>query len=93
MEMAKWFSALGIAGFLGFVGLVGSWEAEYSRLTTCTNIQHEVATFTDNSGHDWKWDIEAGEYFEVGNVYRLIMDNNHTPHNMFDDTIKKIKKN
>jgi len=91
--MNKFFSAIGVSAFLLFAGLMSSWEAEYSRLAVCTNRQGTVYTFTDNNGNDWEWEREPGETFELGYAYRLVMDNNHTPFNKYDDTIKKIKKN
>ena len=92
--MMKALEILGLVGFLGFTGLVGTWEAEYSRLTICTNYSYtkQVYTFTDNNGNDWEWERELLDDFEVGKAYRLIMDDNHSPSNIYDDTIKKIKK-
>lgn len=90
----KFFEILGLVGFLGFIGLVGGWESTYTRLTICTNYNYEtqVYTFTDNSGNDWEWEREPLDDFKVGNAYRLVMDDNHTTSNIYDDWIKKIKK-
>ena len=89
--MAKIVETLGLVAFLLFSGLVGGWEATGSRLTVCTNFEANVYTFTDNQGHDWEWEAEIGDDFEIGKAYRLIMDNNHSS-TLEDDIIKKIKK-
>ena len=88
--LTKILSTLGIFGFVGFAGLIGGWESTYHMATICTNEQNGIYTFTDKLGNDWEWEAEAGESFEVGNGYRLTMDDNHTPAR-FDDWIKKIE--
>lgn len=84
--------ALGLTAFLLVVGLVGGWESKYSRLATCTGFVKDVYTFTDNSGEMWEWEKEKGDDFQLGYVYRLVMDDNHTTI-IEDDWIYKIKKN
>ena len=76
--------------FLSVAGLTGTYEATYSRLVTCTNYENDIYTFTDNQGNDWEWEKEEKDNFEVGKVYRLIMDDNHSS-SIYDDIIKKIK--
>jgi hypothetical protein len=90
---SKFLPTLGLIGFLGVVGLVGEWETHYTRLATCTNIQYDtrIAKFIDNDGNMWKWEIEPTESFEIGNVYRLHMSDNHST-SIYDDYIRKIKK-
>lgn len=88
--MNKLLGAIGMAAFLGFVGLCGEWETHYTRLATCVNVDYEthIYSFVDNSGNIWEWE---GDYFEVGNVYRLHMSDNHST-TITDDYIRKIKK-
>ena len=90
---SRFLPTLGLIGFLGVVGLVGEWETHYTRLATCTNIQYDtrIAEFIDNGGNVWEWEIEPAEFFEIGNVYRLHMSDNHST-SIYDDYIRKIKK-
>ncbi len=85
---SKVLLVLGTVGFLGIWGLIGNYEATYSRLAICSAHKGSVWVFTDNSGNDWEWE---GDYFEIGNAYRLIMDTLHTDSYIYDDQIKKIK--
>ncbi len=92
--MHKLICTLGLTFFLGMTSLVSTLDAEYSRLAVCTHHNYEtgVITFTDNCGNDWEWEREAGETFEVGKAYRLIMDDRHSS-DIHDDWIKKVKEN
>lgn len=92
--MYKFVYAFGLTFFLGMTGFVSTIDAEYSRLAVCTHHNYEtgVVTFTDNSGNDWEWEREAGETFEVGKAYRLVMDDRHST-DIHDDWIKRVKKN
>ena len=87
----NFLAALGLIGFLGLVCLVGGWESKYSRLATCTRQDGTIFTFTDNDGHDWEWEYDYKDFYEVGKVYRLIMDDNHSS-SIYDDWIVKVKK-
>lgn len=84
--------AVGFVVFMAVIGIIGGWESKYSKLATCTSSHDSIYTFTDNSGNEWEWEREKGEIFTVGNVYRLIMDDNHSS-SIHDDWIYKIKKN
>lgn len=90
--MRKILPMLGLIGFLGFIGLVGTWEATYTRDTVCTGHVGNVYTFTDTCGYMWDWEAEETESFEMGETYKLIMDDCHST-SIHDDWIKKIKKN
>ena len=92
--MYKFVYVFGLTFFLGMTGFVSTIDAEYSRLAVCTHHNYEtgVVTFTDNSGNDWEWEREAGETFEVGKAYRLVMDDRHST-DIHDDWIKRVKKN
>ena len=79
------------AGFLTFVGVVGSYESAYSRDAVCESCNDNVYTFIDESGNEWEWETEKGEEFTIGTMYTLSMDDNHTS-NIEDDWIKKIEK-
>ena len=81
-----------LIGFIGFVGLIGSFETTYSRQTVCTNLTSEIATFTDINGNNWDWELEKGNFFQLGKNYKLIMNTNGTS-SIYDDQIKKIEKN
>ena len=83
--------ALLFAGFLTFVGVVGSYESAYNRDAVCESYNNGVYTFIDESGNEWEWEAEAKEKFAIGSTYTLSMDDNHTS-NIEDDWIKKIKK-
>ena len=88
----NFLAVLGLVGFLALVGFVGGLESRYSRLALCTERHGDVFTFTDNSGNEWEWEHDYKDYYEVGNVYRLVMDDNHTS-SIYDDWIIKVKKN
>lgn len=87
----KALEILGLATFLGIVGAVGSFEAEYTREAVCTNYSQGVYTFTDYNGNDWEWEEEPGDHFENGRTYVLTMDDMHSSQ-IEDDFIKFIQK-
>ena len=89
--MNKILTALGLAGFIGFTAMVSTFEATYTRDTICTGCIDNVYTFTDVCGYTWEWEAEEGETFEMGESYKLIMDDCHSS-DIHDDWIKKIKK-
>jgi len=88
----NFLAVLGLVGFLALVGFVGGLESRYSRLALCTERHGDIFTFTDNSGNEWEWEHDYKDYYEVGKVYRLVMDDNHTS-SIYDDWIIKVKKN
>lgn len=92
--MIKIAKIFGLIGFLGLTGLVGGWESTYTKSTICTSYDYDtrIYVFTDENGNDWEWEQEITDNFEIGYSYYLTMDDNHTPSNIYDDWIKKIKK-
>lgn len=82
-----------ISGFLAVVGLVGGWESKYTKEATCTGYMQGVYSFTDSRGDVWEWEEEQGDDFIINETYVLVMDDNHSINNRFDDWIYKIKKN
>lgn len=78
-------------GFLVLVGLIGNWESKYTRAVTCIEKTDNFYNFMDESGNVWGWETNK-DTFSVGDPYYLIMDDNHTPNDIFDDSIIKIKK-
>ena len=87
----KIFMTFCLAGFILAVGLVGGWESKYLRVAVCDGKVNETYYFTDLSGHTWAWDADKGETFNLGDEYKLIMDDNHST-SIYDDWIYKIKK-
>lgn len=93
--MKKVLYGLGLVVFLFIVGLVGEWETHYSMLATCveTDWINNIATFVDNRGNEWEWELDLDSWFIKENcAYRLCMSDNHTT-SIYDDYIRKIKEN
>ena len=88
------YGIIGTIIFLLFVGLIGGWESRYTRMAVCSgyNLSTNEYYFTDNTKNVWIWESKKHEDFMVGGAYRLIMDDSHTPTNINDDWIRKIKK-
>ena len=84
--MKRLIAGFGFLLFFGIVGMLGTWEARYTKLATCIDYKNNIYTFTDNDGHTWEWDSET-KSFQIGNFYKLVMDDNHTPNNIYDDKI------
>ena len=67
------------------------YEHNYTRKNCeIVNVENGVATFIDECGYCWKWEIEENEYFEVGDFVDLRMNDHCTNGNIFDDEITKI---
>jgi len=81
-----------ISGFLVVVGLLGGWESKYTKEATCIGYAEGVYTFVDSEGDAWMWESEQGENFDVNETYVLVMDDNHSINNRYDDWIYKIKE-
>lgn len=66
-------------------------EHNYTR-ENCEIIQicDGIATFEDKRGNRWDWKIEQNEYFEVGEVVDLRMNDNSSVDNIEDDVIRKV---
>ena len=67
------------------------YEHNYTRKNCeIVNVEDGVATFVDECGYSWKWEIEENEYFEIGDFVDLRMNDHNTNNNIFDDEITKI---
>lgn len=88
--MKRIFASFCFLLFFVFVGILGTWEARYTKTVKCIKYKNNVYTFIDSNNHTWLWDSTA-EDFQFDKNYKLIMDDNHTPNNIYDDRIIAIK--
>jgi len=65
-------------------------ESRYSRPVVCIASYSGEYTFEDRTGNLWGWDT-TDKVYEIGKEYILEMSDNHTPMNIKDDPILKIK--
>ena len=91
--MKRLLAIFTLISILAVVGFAGEWETHYTRLAVCTDVNYCIneATFTDNDGHIWIWELEKTDYFCEGKAYRLYMSNSHTM-SIYDDYIREIKE-
>ena len=82
---------LAICGVIGVMATVGTYEATYTRETTCAYIKNDIYTFIDKQGNMWEWEKEPDDNFIINETYILTMDSCHSS-TIYDDWIKKIEK-
>lgn len=81
-----------ITGMLSvcFVIFICGWmDTHYIRQATVTRITNNVVTITDTTNNVWT--CEATK-LKVNDRIKVLMDNNGTDTNIYDDIIIKIKK-
>lgn len=89
--MKKIFGGIGIFVFLLIIGFVGTWETKYDLDCTCIKVDAETASFCDNNGHVWEWELEENDFIQLDKTYILHMNNNHTA-SVLDDEIESFSK-
>lgn len=77
---------IGISALLGFCWCAAT-ESTYKRDATITSINHGLVCATDSRGNDWEF---WGDDFYIGQEVTLVMDDNHTTSNIYDDFVKKV---
>ena len=80
-----------IAVVVGMFCAVGYYEHNYTR-EDCevVRVENGIATFEDQCGYRWNWEIEENEYFEVGDFVDLKMFDNGSTSYIQDDEITKV---
>ena len=94
--MKKDYFIKGMALVFGFVLvliLCSIIESTYKREVRVNAIEENVVTFEDECGFLWDWEKEESEKaYSIGEKATLIMFNNHTENNIYDDEIKRVKR-
>lgn len=68
-------------------------ESTYRREVKVNAVENNVITFEDENGFLWDWEQEESEKaYTIGEKATLIMFNNHTDNNIYDDEIKRVKR-
>ena len=65
-------------------------ETRYTRSAVCIASYNGGHTFEDQTGNLWGWDT-TDKIYELGKEYILEMSDNHTPMNIKDDPILKVR--
>lgn len=77
-----------------FLNAVGLWyEQHYTLQGTVVDTTNNIISIEDNRGNVWEWEnteTDKEEQLEVADSVVLIMSNNATLDNIYDDTIVKI---
>ena len=86
-------SAILVLLFIALFVCVNKIETSYTRKAKVTYVENNTVLFEDENGNIWEWEKERGEreYREGENVI-LKMDTNNTDTNVFDDIIKRVKR-
>lgn len=94
--MSKVFSIISEVLVIGFVifamCFVGYSETHYQKTVTVFSKNGNVITFEDFKGDLWDYETDSISDFEIGSEHYLLMHNNYTENNFYDDIIVKIKK-
>lgn len=68
--------------------------AVYPHMGEVTEVYHKAngyeITFADGVGRQWSWIDDSGDWF-TGDFVAVIMDDNGTPHNCYDDRVVDAK--
>ena len=80
-----------IAVVVGMFCMASYYETHYTR-EECevVRVENGVATFEDQCGYRWNWEIEENEYFEVGDKVDLKMYGGCSSSYIKDDVIIRI---
>ena len=84
---------IGIAAFTVIVlllGKVGYWETHYTTTGNIVAIENDTMFICDEKGELWGYDIVNN--LTIGDEVELVMWNNTTDMNIYDDEIVEIKK-
>lgn len=68
------------------LGLLGGYEATYTREATVSNVENGIVYAVDNCGYEWTYQGSA----TIGESVTLIMDDAHTS-TIKDDIVIKVK--
>ena len=71
-------------------GFIAYDETRYTRSAVCIASYNGEHTFEDRTGNLWGWDT-TDKIYEIGKEYILEMSDNHTPMNIKDDPILKVR--
>ena len=69
-------------------GWCSHYEHHYTRKAVVTNVECIEVTVKDNSGHYWTF---MGNGYNKGDKLTLVMNDNMTPNNIYDDIVKEVK--
>lgn len=75
-----------VAFFIG-LGCCGALESTYTRNAVVGYVSNGIVSCYDESDNTWEF---YGDGFYVGQEVKLIMDNNHTENNIYDDFVKDV---
>lgn len=68
-------------------------ETSYTREAKVTYTKNNTVLFKDENGNIWEWEKEAKEKeYKEGEKVTLKMDTNNTDTNVFDDIVKRVKR-
>lgn len=84
------FNLLIVVCIIGFVGLLGSMEATYTREGQVVYVKGNIVTVEDKSG--FLWELETDE-LQKGQMVVLKMNDNNTDGIITDDIIVDYKIN
>ena len=79
-----------LAGIIAFVtgfSWCAATESTYKRNAVVDQIDKGFVSAYDESGNDWEF---WGDGFYIGQEITLVMDDNHTPTNIYDDIVKNV---
>lgn len=62
-------------------------KATYPKTTVCLAVNHQTNTVTVADCNGTNWQFTGCQDFEEGDLIALIMDDNATPDNIWDDNI------
>lgn len=63
------------------------YESTYTRNAVVAQIDNGLVSADDESGNTWTF---WGDDFYIGQEVTLVMDDNHTTSNIYDDFVKKV---
>ena len=86
MKSLMWI-AIAVSVFCSTAYLENHYTREECKVV---RVESGVATFEDECGYRWNWEIEENEYFEVGDKVDLKMYNNGSSNYIEDDEIIRI---
>lgn len=86
-------SAILILLFIALFICISKIETSYTREAKVTYVKNNTVLFEDENGNIWEWEREAKEReYKEGEKVILKMDTNNTETNVFDDIIKRVKR-
>lgn len=77
------------------VGFYGAcwYECHYTRDCVITNVNSidNSIVVRDSNGECWSFYADNNEFYEVGNIVRVVFFTNHTDTDKYDDEIVSVK--